>query len=463
MKRAVGLFGFLFSLALIIAWDHTNAASPPPAVRVYKGQIEEAAEFLVAFPTEQEASATHDRLLSIVQDFKTIIAGKKPPVPEEIERDCRYILDVFRKTEILEGCLLQLYQDHSISLLPGEGITIDLPSYCLDQHAASPEENEFFSPEQYKGKERGWLPPLLRYVTNHANEDLPTQSLIWNLQQSVPYNALPEQQQELLDSVFPDAQERFAGDKPAKKLLGALKTKALEKLIDAVEIIEDAEEISYEINERKSKFKLVRPKNDAFQLDNGLLIRVSSPGGFEFITLTIVNPKKPEKGEHRPMVKPRIAIGNTAFANSPFPAFGSVNGYGSRTAIPVSVRLQKKLKKGVDWWKENSGMIQDASERGAEVVEIIQNYNEKGLDGVVEYTENRAFDAALDVFKSFHEGIPEVERAFEMFRAFNKDLMTAQDDKFERFVKEAKKFWAERWKYRPRRKDVQPIGGRGGY
>ena len=108
-------------------------------------------------------------------------------------------------------------------------------------------------------------------------------------------------------------------------------------------------------------------------------------------------------------------------------------------------------------------MIQDASERGAEVVEIIQNYNEKGLDGVVEYTENKLFDASLDVFKSFHKGNPEVERAFEMFRAFNKDLMTAQDDKFDRLVKEAKKFYSSRWKYRPGRKDVQPIAARGGY
>lgn len=454
--------GFLISLAMITAWDHTNAASPLPAVRVYKGQIEEAAEYLAAFPTEQEASATHDRLLSIIQDFKAIISGKKPPVPDEIERDCRYILDVFRKTEILEWCLLQLYQDHSISLLPGEGITIDLPSYCLDQYAASPDENEFFSPEQYKGKERGWLPPLLRYVTNHANEDLPAQSLIWNLQQSVPYNELPEQQQELLDSVFPDARETFGGDKPVKKLLGAIKTKALEKLKDTVEIIDDAEEIAVAINERKSKFKLVRPKNDAFQLDNGLLIRISSPGGFEFVTLTIVNPKKPEKGEYGAMARPRIAIGNTAFANSLFPAFGFISGYDSVAVNPVSVSLQKKLKKGADWWKENSGSIQSASERGAEVVEIIQNYNEKGLDGVVEYTENRAFDAALDVFKSFHEGNPEVERAFEMFRAFNKDLMTAQDDKFERLVKEAKKYWASRWKYKPGRSDVQPLAARGG-
>ncbi len=46
-------------------------------------------------------------------------------------------------------------------------------------------------------------------------------------------------------------------------------------------------------------------------------------------------------------------------------------------------------------------------------------------------------DAAFDVFKSFHKGNPEVERAFEMFRAFNKDLMTAQDENDERLVKKA--------------------------
>ena len=463
MKKSLVILGLLIALVWTGASKYSRASSPLPAVRVYKGQIEEAADYLASFPTEEEASLTLDRLQSIVQDFESVLSGKKTPVLDEIEKNCRYILDVYRKTEILEGCLLTLYQDYSICLLPGEGITIDIPSYCLDIHAASPDTGEFFSLEQFKKKEKEWLLPLLDYAAKHAREDLPVQSLIWNIQEDVPYEGLPDEQQNLLDLVFPDAEERFEGDKPAKKLLAVIKTDALEKLKDAVEIIDDADEIASAINERKSKYKLLRPKNDVFQLDNGLLIRISSPGGFDFITLTIVNPKKAEKGEHGTMAWPQIALGSTAFFNSRFPVPGFVGKYGPGSDIPGPAPSQTKFKKGMDWWNKNSGMIQDASERGAEVVEIIQNYNEKGLDGVVEYTENKLFDASLDVFKSFHKGIPEVERAFEMFRAFNKDLMTAQDDKFDRLVKEAKKFYASRWKYRPGRKDVQPIAARGGY
>jgi hypothetical protein len=463
MKKSLVLLGLLIALVWAGALEHSTAFPSSPGIRIYKGQIEAAAEYLAVFPTEQEASATVDRIQSILRDFESVLSGKKLPIPDEIEKDCRYILDVYRRTEILEWCLLTLCQNQSISLLPGEGITIDLPSYCLDIHAASPDTGEFFSLEQFKKKEGEWLLPLLDYAAKHAKEDLPMQSLIWNLQENVPYQELPDKQQGLLDLVFPDAEEKFGGEKPARKLLGAIKTEALDKLKDAVEIIDDAEEIASEISERKSKYRLLRPKNDAFQLDNGLLIRISSPGGFEFITLTIVNPKKAESGESGSMALPKMAIGSTAFFNGPFPVPGFVGKYGPVADIPGPPSSQKKFKKGMDWWKENSGLIQDASERGAEVVEIIQNYNEKGLDGVVEYTENKLFDASLDVFKSFHKGIPEVERAFEMFRAFNKDLMTVQDDKFERLLKEAKKFYASRWKYRPGRKDVQPLAARGGY
>jgi len=463
MKKSMVLLGLMISLFWTGTREYSMATSPLPAVRVYKGQIEEAADYLASFPTEQEASATLDRLQSIIQDFEAVLSGKKPPVPDEIEKNCRYILDVYRETEILESCLLTLCQDQSIGLLPGEGITIDLPSYCLDIHAASPDKGEFFSLDQFKKREMEWLLPLLDYAAKHAREDLPVQALIWNMQVNVPYRDLPEEQRNLLDLVLPDAAERFGGEKPVKKLLGAIKTEALDKLKDAVEIVDDAEEIASEINERKSKYRLLRPKNDAFQLENGLLIRISSPGGFDFITLTIVNPKKAEKREYGGMAWPQLALGSPAFFNSRLPVPGFIGNNAPAADIPGPARSQKKFKKGMDWWNKNSGMIQDASERGAEVVEIIQNYNEKGLDGVVEYTENKLFDASLDVFKSFHKGVPEVERAFEMFRAFNKDLMTAQDDKFDRLLKEAKKFYASRWKYRPGRKDVQPIAARGGY
>jgi len=48
---------------------------------------------------------------------------------------------------------------------------------------------------------------------------------------------------------------------------------------------------------------------------------------------------------------------------------------------------------------------------------------------VEDYVKGRGFDEGLDFFKGFHKGNPEAERAFELFRDFNKNLMRSSEDK----------------------------------
>ncbi len=45
---------------------------------IYKGKIEEAADYIVHFPTEEEGRETYARLNEIAGSFKSILAEKRP-------------------------------------------------------------------------------------------------------------------------------------------------------------------------------------------------------------------------------------------------------------------------------------------------------------------------------------------------------------------------------------------------
>jgi len=474
---------------------------------VYKGKIEEAADYIVHFPTEEEGQQTYARLNEIVDSFRSILSGEAPIELEDIQEKCQFVLDTFKQTEILEWCLLGLCLDGEISLLPGEGIELTLNSYCLDSDKAGPSEEEFYSIESISEKEAEWLVPLLEYASRHPDEDLPTQGLIWNMELGVAYDDLPEDQQQLLSTVVPDAKKRY-GKKLGQKILGRLK----EEIRSRVEIIRDVESMAAEINERRSKLKLILPKYDSFQLENGLLVKVKSTGYFYRLKLVIVNPRERvlASGVSFPRATAsaiksirvfpqgrndedsllsliglsvgnlKIGIGNVGATPRVFPG---TKGFILRNDLGIGIlswmlppgetfplspfvpqRRSGQWGKAKDWWNRNKGRIESWSDRASDVKGVIDSYNERGLEGVGDYVKGRGFDEGLDFFKGFHKGNPEAERAFELFRDFNKSFLDAEKDKDNRGNRRGlKPFRPSRHRYKPGRGDVQPLAASGGF
>jgi len=86
------------------------------------------------------------------------------------------------------------------------------------------------------------------------------------------------------------------------------------------------------------------------------------------------------------------------------------------------------------------------------------------LEGVGDYVKGRGFDEGLDFFKGFLKGNPEAERAFELFRDFNKSFLDAEKNKHNRGSKGGlKPFRPSRYRFRPGRGDVQPLATGGGF
>ncbi|MCJ7681438.1 MAG: hypothetical protein MUP70_11980, partial [Candidatus Aminicenantes bacterium] len=172
VKKRVGVFCVVFVILTAGAALLMNA-SGKDGITLYRGKIDEAADVIARFPTEEEGQATYGRLMAIIDSFKSVLAGDSPIDLQDIEDKCRFVLETYKKTEILEWSLLELSFDQTISLLPGEGIELTLPSFCLDAGKASPSVDEFYSMEQISGDQAVWLKPLLDYAAAHADEDLP--------------------------------------------------------------------------------------------------------------------------------------------------------------------------------------------------------------------------------------------------------------------------------------------------
>lgn len=465
-KNRRNLFGTLIFLAgfLLFGFSPFPGGSAKDGIEVYRGKIEEAADSIVRFPTEEEARENLHRLNGVVENFRSVLAGETPVDLEDIQEKCRFVFETHRETEVLEWCLLGLCLDGEFSLLPGEGIELTLLSFCLDAQMAGPSEDEFYSIERISGKQSEWLSPLLEYISRRPDEDLPAQELIWNMGRNVSYEDLPEDQQALLSTVVPNAEKRY-GKKLGDKLLGRL----VDEVKSRVDIITDLESTANQINERKSRLELILPKYDTFLLENGLLVKIKSTGSFSEITLVVVNPREEKKEDVK-----TPAISSVRFSGVNVMSFGI--GIGRSLIIPARkshfraslhpswAAPQSKWAKGKNWWKENSGKIKDWSDRAGDVKDVIDSYNEGGLEGVQDYVKGRGFDEGLDFFKSFHKGNPKAEQAFELFRNFNKDLMKADSDKQNRGgSRKLKPFRPRDYRFKPGRGDVQPLAASGGY
>jgi len=467
LKKFTGVLCVVFLLLTVVFVLQINASGKDD-ITLYKGNIENAADVIARFPTIEEGRETYDRMMGIIDSFKSILDNDSPIDLQDIENKCRYVLDIHKKTEILEWCLLELGFDQTISLLPGEGIELTLPSYCLDAAKSGPSADEFYSMEKISGDQSVWLKPLLEYASAHAGKDLPVQSLIWNMGRKILYKDLPVNEQALLSTVVPDAAKRYRGS-VAKKLFGRLKREVRNR----VDIIRDVEHQAQLINERKSKLKLILPTFDVFRLENGLLVKVKSTGSYSKTTLIIVNPRENlEKSGRARSFNLADIPGFSAFSSEiitdqgihhPFNNLTFVGaGYSPDSMNPVvmlsSSGGEGKWGKSKDWWNNNKGSIKKWSDRAGTAKDVIDSYNEGGLEGVKDYTTGRGFDASLNVFKAFQKGNPQAESAFELFRNFNKDLQKAHNDKQDRGNKnKLKPFRPGDYKFKPGRGDVQPL------
>lgn len=513
MNKKRKMAGVLLLAAGILTFGLTPFRTDPAKgdIKIYKGKIEDAADFIARFPAEQEARETYDRLNGIVKNFRSILDGESPIDVADIQNKCSFVLETQKKTEVLEWCLLGLCLDGTVTLLPGEGIELTLPSYCLDAGKAGPSLKEFYSVERISGKQAEWLPNLLEYVSRRPDEDLPVQGLIWNMGKKVAFDDLPEDQQELLSAVVPDAAKRY-GRKPGSKLLGHL----ADEVRSRVDIIRDVENTADRINRRKSRLKLRLPKHDTFQVENGLLMKIESTGSYREIKLIIAYPREESDGtgsartvslagwlgeeavsgllqadrsDSIPTFLPFSSSTIAGLGTGLVPGFGSGLGLGVGStgpggsmisiahhspsllpgidACPVSCATpslsgQSKWGKAKNWWGENKGKIEDWSDRAGEAKDLIDSYNEGGLDGVRDHVKGRGFDESLDVFKAFNKGNPEAERAFELFRDFNKSFLDSDKNKEDRGDKgKFKPLRPSGFRFKPGRGDVQPLASSG--
>ena len=415
---------------------------------IYKGNIEDAADYIADFPTNAEAEEILNNLSSISEEIRGMLYSEIPADPNRINEIRSYVLGTFRKTEILQWNLLHIYEHQSIHLLPGEGITLTLKSYCLDHSAASPDPDEFYYIDEIPADQAEWLKPLMNYVTNQPDKEFPVQGLIWNMNKEIAFNDLPTDQGELLRSAIPDAEERYGKDiidKGVEKVLDLFGRKVeeeVEPVSDAIEVIDDISEIESEIENKISELKLLIPQYDTYQLHNGLLVRAQSTGSYKSTILTIVNPKSNNLGLK--FYPPKEVY------------FASINNYVKvynmedvkTNNIPpyVSGKWGDRLKKA----KGFSDKCLDAKDKLQEIDDFIED-----PDG---YVKGRGFNEGLDFFKAGVKGNKKAGEAFELFRQFNLDLLDSQKDKSDRPGKSGgKSMKPSDFRFKPGRKDVQPL------
>ena len=415
---------------------------------IYKGNIEDAADYIAEFPTNAEGEQILDNLNSISEEIRGMLYGEIPAEPDRISEIRSYVLEVFRETEILQWNLLHIYEHQSINLLPGEGITLTLKSYCLDHSAASPDPDEFYYIDEIPNEQAEWLTPVMNYVTKQPDKEFPVQGLIWNMNKEVAFNDLPSDQQELLSSAVPDAEERYGKDiidegvEEVLDLFGKKVKEEVEPVSDAIEIIDDISEIEAELESRVSELKLLLPQYDTYQLNNGLLVRAQSTGSYKSIILTIVNPISNDLGYKSSLQKKPSFVSNdnnsTVFNLEDLFSY-SIPGY-------VSNPWEDKFQKAGDFTEK----CLDAKEKLQEIDDFIEN-----PEG---YIKGRSFNEGLDVFKAGVKGNKEAETAFENFRGFNQDLLDAQENKAGRSGKSGgKSMKPSDTIFKAGRDDVQPL------
>ncbi|MCW8802902.1 MAG: hypothetical protein OQK57_00765, partial [Ignavibacteriaceae bacterium] len=103
---------------------------------IYKGNIEDVADYIASFPTDAEARQIINQLNSISEEIRATLYGEIPPEIERIKEITEYVYKVYRETDILQWNILQMHEKQIVSLLPGEGIKLTLHSYCLNKDAA---------------------------------------------------------------------------------------------------------------------------------------------------------------------------------------------------------------------------------------------------------------------------------------------------------------------------------------
>ena len=421
-----------------------------PIAEIYKGDIEEAADYIAIFPTESEADQILANLKSISEEKRAILFGEIPPNPDRIREFEYYVLDVFRKTEILQWCLLQMSESQSVSLLPGEGITLTLHSYCLDHQAASPDPEEFYFIDSIEDDQGEWLIPLLDFVSEQSNRDLPVQGLIWNMNNEVAYSDLPSDQQQLLVQAIPDAEKIYSKDiideglEEVLDLFGEKVKEEVEPVSEIEDVIDNISEIEAELESRVSELKLVLPQYDTYQLENGLLIRAESTGHYSSIILTIVNPRVKDVGLNSLQKNyTKLASNNKNLKNvgieKPFSMY--------------SLASKFNLKD----WKERLKKAENLTEKCLDVKDKLQEIDDfiEDPDG---YIKGRGFNEGLDFFKARVTGNKKAQEAFELFRDFNLEMKENQNKKSNRPKKpKLKPFSPSKYKFSPGRKDVQPL------
>ena len=415
---------------------------------IYKGNIEDAADYIAEFPTNAEADETLGELNSVSEEIRAMLYGEIQANPARINEINSYLLEVYRTTEILQWNLLHIYEHQSINLLPGEGIKLTLKSYCLNHEAASPAPDEFYYVDEIPSDKTEWLTPLLNYINERPENDYPVQGLIWNMNKGVAFNDLPSDQKQLLSSAIPDAEDKYGKDIIDKgveeviDLFGKKVKKEVEPVSDAIEVIDDISKIESDLENRISKLKLILPQHDTYQLKNGLLVRAQSTGSYKSIILTIVNPRINDVGFNSSLQRKFN--------------FASIDKYEKtfdlKEFFQLSVPAYKPGK-----WGDRLKKAKGFSEKCLDAKEKLQNL-EDFVDDPDGYVKGRGFDEGLDFFKSFTKGNKQAQDAFESFRQFNKDQLEARKNKSNREQKSGdKSMKPSDFTFKPGRNDVQPL------
>ena len=415
--------------------------------KIYKGSIEDAADYIASFPTDEEADQILSKLNSISEEFRKIFYGEIPPDSGRISEMTNYVLKVFHETDILQWNILQMYENRRISLLPGEGIKLTLHSYCLDLHASSPADDEFYYIDAIPDEQAKWLIPITDYVAENSGEDYPAQALIWNMNNDVAYNDLPEDQQELLSLAIPNAEDIYGRnivEEEAKNLFGIFKEKAEEKagdVVQSIEVIDDISGLVEDLENRYSQLKLVLPKYETYRLPNGLLIKAESTGSYRSIKLTIVNPRTNDFGYN--------------FYKDEKSSLTSNENNSLLREIILDENFSNAAPLGK--WKNRLKRLKGLSGKCDKARHHLQEFH-KAMDNPESYIKGRAFDDGLQVFKDLNKGNAEAQRAFDMFSKFNHSFIDSQKKSDNRPNSRGKKsFSPSKYRFKPGRGDVQPL------
>jgi len=416
---------------------------------IYKGNIEDAADYIASFPTDAETDQILNQLNSISEEIRATLYGEIPPETERIKEITEYVYKVYRETDILQWNILQMHKNQIVSLLPGEGIKLTLHSYCLNKDAASPSEDEFYYIDAIPEEQEEWLVPITDFVSKNPGKDFPAQGLIWNMNNDVAYYDLPSGQRELLTSAIPNAEEKYGRDiieEGIKNVFDPFKSRAEEEVKNLgrdIEVIDDISEIAEELENRISELKLVIPLYDTYQTSNGLLIKAESTGSYKSIKLTIVNPRTSNVGYN-------INLNNRSSLVSVQYSAGEIANNFLSNENYINAFISGK-------WKDRLEKLEGLSDKCEKARNTLQDFN-KFSDNPEGYIKGRGFDEGLDFFKAGIKGNKKAEEAFELFRSFNHDMLYAQKKSDGRPKdKGLKDFSPSDSKFNPGRGDVQPL------